>query len=324
MEAWNFVFLTDFHMGTPRSYRFRPAINANWKVARRQILDARPDLLLVGGDMTRDGMNHRFELEQSRNELERLPFPWRAIPGNHDVGNKYHPDAHLPICRKYVRLYRSVFGPDCWSFRHRNVQFTGINAFLAGSGLPEEAEMWEWLDRQERFPEVDYHVWIMHPAIFLLTPDEPNVDIHENQKLWYLSVDNPHRTRILEALLRTKADLLLTGHLHCRREYEWEGIRIVSSPSTAWGSSISVWPDGDSTQGFLNCFVRESGIETVLVPLEETSTLTGYGPGGNPPMETRDYSAAWEQPPLDPVEQGVPAADALASRAGCSTAASEE
>ena len=37
-DSWSFVHVADMHVGTPRSYRFQPAWNENWKVARDQIL----------------------------------------------------------------------------------------------------------------------------------------------------------------------------------------------------------------------------------------------------------------------------------------------
>jgi len=40
------------------------------------------DLLIVGGDLTRDGNIHRFELENIKADLDSLPFPCRVIAGN--------------------------------------------------------------------------------------------------------------------------------------------------------------------------------------------------------------------------------------------------
>ena len=46
-------------------------------------------------------------------------------------------------------------------------------------------------------------------------------------------------------------------------------------------------------------FLSDAGIESTFVPLRSVSTKKGYGPGGNPGLEGRDYSIAWEQPPID-------------------------
>ena len=141
LDPWTFAYVADIHVGTPRSYRFQPAWNENWRTAREQIVDLNPEFLIVGGDLTRDGKDHRFELEQIKTDLDSLPFPYYAIPGNHDVGKKYSPGSEVSINKGSVDRYRSVFGPTQWSFVHRGVRFSAFDALLAGSGLEGEEEM---------------------------------------------------------------------------------------------------------------------------------------------------------------------------------------
>src|SRR6056297_1907780 len=88
-EPWTFLHVNDGHLGTARSFRFRPAINQRWAAIRQQMAVSGADLLIHGGDLTRDGDIHEFEYQQAREDLEQLPFPWFAIPGNMDVGNKH-------------------------------------------------------------------------------------------------------------------------------------------------------------------------------------------------------------------------------------------
>ena len=52
------------------------------------MLDIQQELLLIGGDIARDGLIHRFELENIKQDLDALPFPYHVIPGNMDIGNK--------------------------------------------------------------------------------------------------------------------------------------------------------------------------------------------------------------------------------------------
>ena len=295
-QEWSFIHVSDMHIGTPRSYRFQPAWNANWQTARRQILDLDPELLLVGGDMTRDGATHRFELEQARADLDALPFPYHAVPGNHEVGNKFRPGDPVRLQPKYLDNYRSVFGPSSWSFVHRNVQFSAFDAFLAGSGLPEETAMWQWMDNLKRDPSVEYRVWMMHPALFIDRLDEPNWNVETDRNAWYFGVDKPHRERMFAAFQRTGADLVISGHIHCRRRVEVEGIIFQFAPSTAFPQWGDRWPDGDDALGFMAFRVTGEGLREQFLPLKEASSLQGYGPGGNPPEEGRDYSVAWENP----------------------------
>tara|TARA_B100001146_G_C15815750_1_gene278772 strand:- start:134 stop:439 length:306 start_codon:yes stop_codon:yes gene_type:complete len=88
MQPWSFIHITDIHVASPRSIRYAPAWNENWQSAQQQMLDIQPDLLLIGGDIARDGLIHRFELENIKQDLDALPFPYHVIPGNMDIGNK--------------------------------------------------------------------------------------------------------------------------------------------------------------------------------------------------------------------------------------------
>ncbi|MGB2959041.1 MAG: metallophosphoesterase [Bacteroidota bacterium] len=307
LAPWSFVHVADMHVGTPRSYRFQPAWNENWAVARDQILELEPDLLLVGGDMTRDGSTHRLELETVKHDLDRLPFPAHVIPGNHEVGNKFEPDSPVAIQPDHLRLYRSVFGASCWSFLHKGVRFSGFDAFLLGSGLPEEAHLRDWLQRQTEEPQERHNIWMIHPALFADRPDEPDWDRVTHRVEWYFVLDGDHRNTLLETFRRAGATHVITSHIHCRREAELDGLQISFSPATAFPQWGERWPDGDPRLGFLHFTVSESGIEKRFVPLRSLSTRNGYGPGGNPGLRGRDYSHAWEQPPLDVEENRLPA-----------------
>ena len=312
MANWTFICVSDIHVGTPRSFRYQQAWRENWLTARRQILEMSPDLILVAGDMTRDGCTHRFELEQIKADLDELPFPAYCIPGNHDVGDKIPVDSTpetnklwgTRIRGEFVELYRSVFGPSQWMVEHRGVRFSGFNALLAGSGLPEEAAMWQWLEAQAKRPPATRHVWVMHPALFVHDVDEPNYPPNEGRAS-YFGVDRPHRDRMLHVFRRTCSYLGLSGHLHARRQVNVDDITFQYAPSTAFVGQ-ELWPEGDTSLGFLRCDVSDAGIEVTFIPLARTSDATGYGPGGNPPLEGRDYTVAWEKPALDLDEQRLP------------------
>ncbi|MDH3252515.1 MAG: metallophosphoesterase [Ignavibacteria bacterium] len=305
-SRWSFVHVSDMHIGTPRSFRFQPAWNENWTTARGQIVALRPDFLLVGGDMTRDGSTHRLELEIVKKDLDTLPFPTHVIPGNHEIGNKFSPDSHVAIQPDYVRLYKSVFGESEWTFSHRGVRFSGCDAFLLGSGLPEEARLREWLERQPREAREQQHVWIIHPALFADQVFEEDWNPTTHPVEWYFVLDGSHRRYLLDIFHATGVTHIITAHIHCRRQIELEGMQLHLAPSTAFPQWEERWPDGDARLGFLHFTVNTSGIECTFVPLRNISKKKGYGPGGNPPLEGRDYSIAPEQPPIDPEENRKP------------------
>lgn len=306
-----FVHLTDVHVGSPTSFRYAPAWVDNWRTARRQALAQEPDLILLGGDLTRDGFLHDDEFDEVRRELDTLPVPWHALPGNMDVGNKVATetgaaddvrakDPELNLRSDRLRSYRERIGPLAWTFVHRDVRFTGLVATLVGSGLPEEAEVLEVLDALPDLPRARQHVAMTHYPLYLDDVDEPTFDLRadaDSYRSWYFGIDPSPRKRILEALQASGVTAVLSGHVHARRHDRARGIDFYKGPSTAFPQSRSGWPDADSTLGFGLFEVTDAGLSYRFVPLERESRREGYGPGGHPPAELRDYGVAWGQDP---------------------------
>jgi len=46
-----------------------------------------PDVVIHLGDLSLDGAHGPGHLAYGRQQLDRLPVPWRAVPGNHDIGD---------------------------------------------------------------------------------------------------------------------------------------------------------------------------------------------------------------------------------------------
>lgn len=307
MTPWRFVHVTDIHVGSPRSFRFQPAWNENWQTARRQILALNPELLLAGGDLTRDGNIHPYELEAVKADFNTLPFPAHVIPGNMDTGNKHadrqgcyasQSDPALNIQAAQLRRFELVFGPSAWTFVHRNVRFTGFCDMLIGSNLPEERELWAWLDSLRSLPRTPFHVWMLHYAVFIQTPDERTygIDGDEAEYLdWYFGLDQPVRRRLMKIFRAAGATHVISGHVHCRKTHLADGMRFDIAPSSAFCQYAGRWPDGDPTLGFLAYTVGDNALACSFVPLERISQVPGYGPMGHVRGEDRDYSIAWEK-----------------------------
>jgi predicted phosphodiesterase len=309
MKSWTFVHVADMQPGSPKSYRYNPSLIKNWQEAKKQILEINPELMLVGGDVTRDGSIHRYELEEMKIDLDSLPFPVYVVPGNMDTGNKHTDkdglhrkpdqctDLELNVTSAQLQQFASVYGPMWWSTVHKNVRFSGFADVVVNSGLPEEEQFWQWAEEQKKLDHEDHHVWIMHYALFAFELHEPNwnIDDHDEYRAWYFNVDQPGRGRLLELFKATGTDIVISGHIHCRRTVEAEGIRFEFAPATCFGQWKDRWPDGDMTLGFLKFDVSDSGIKSTFIPLKKTYKLEKYGPGGHPAPQFRDYSLAWEK-----------------------------
>ena len=306
MKPWTFVHVADSQPGSPRSYRYNPAWAENWETAQKQIREIRPDLLLFGGDHTRDGDLHDYELEKAKGDLDAFPFPCHAVPGNMEAGNKPAPcrsarddrdDLAISVTSQKIARYKRYFGDFPWSFVHKGVRFSGFYAALAGSGLPAEKEMWDWLGKLPDLPRADHHVIITHYPLFLDTPDDATFDLTvlEAYLPWYFSIDKPHRERMLDAYRAAGVTIAISSHIHCHKTDVFDGILFIKSPATCMSQMRDRWPDADTTLGFLRFDVTDAGITETLVPLEHVSTKPGYGPGGHPLPHLRDYSKAWEK-----------------------------
>jgi len=311
MDSWRFVHVADMQPGSPKSFRYLPQLTENWRAAQRQIRAAAPEVLLVGGDLTRDGNVHRFELEEMRADLDGLGVPYRVVPGNMDTGNKHirvagchrrnpqqYDDVGLNVTSAQLRNFAEVFGPLQWSFDHRGVRFSGFTDMVVNSGLPEEDAFWRWAEEQARRPRARHHVWVMHYALFVERPDEPDWDPTQPEHYhdWYFSVDQPGRGRLMDLFQSTGATLVISGHIHCRRALMADGIRFDYAPATSFGQWAGRWPDGDPALGFMVYTVSADGITGRFEPLREVVQAAGepYGVGGHPLPAARDYGMAWD------------------------------
>lgn len=306
--TWTFVHINDTQPGSPRSYRFRPALLENEATAYAQVRELKPDLMLVGGDLTRDGTLHGYELDDAKRRLDTLGIPYRAIPGNMDVGNKHarvdgpmknRRDTECNTTAEWLDAFAARFGELCWTFVHRNVRFTGFYEALAGSGLAHEREMWRFLESLATLPREPLHVVVNHYPLFIDSPDEKAWDITKREEYleWYFSIDPPHRQRIFELLQRAGVTDVFSGHIHCRcPAVTFNSIRFWKTPATSFSQWVERFPEGDGTLGFYACHVDGATLTPVFVPLSRVSTdARGYGPGGHPPPHERDYSLAWEK-----------------------------
>lgn len=295
MSAWRFVHVTDIHLGSPRSYRFNPAYGENWATAAGQIRALAPDLVLVGGDITRDGNLNGFEFAGSRAALDALGIPWHCIPGNMDTGNKHadrqgaRPDRDDVACnvtQAQLDAYAAAIGPLTWSFVHRDVRFSGCYEAIAGTALPSAHALDAWLDGLAALPRASRHVMLNHYPLFTDTPADPPRDLTDaGQYLdWYFSIDPGPRRRLIDAYRRAGVTHVLSGHIHCRRPpLTFDGITYCFGAATAFAQWHQRWPDGDAALGFQVFAVTPQGIDCTFEPLAKISTRTdGWGPGGHP------------------------------------------
>ncbi|TVZ04752.1 metallophosphoesterase [Trebonia kvetii] len=89
-------------------------------------------------------------MRYGRAQLDRLPARWRAVPGNHDIGDNPWPGAPAGSAVDAARRQRwlDTVGADHWLVQAGGWIVLGVNAQLLGSGLEAEAAQWSWLGEQ--------------------------------------------------------------------------------------------------------------------------------------------------------------------------------
>ena len=91
----------------------KPHFVNNWAPLAAWIADQHPDLVIHTGDVTADGAGVEADLSFSAQLMDELGIRWRAVPGNHDVGDPRH--AHQPVNAERLGAWQRHFGPDRWA-----------------------------------------------------------------------------------------------------------------------------------------------------------------------------------------------------------------
>ncbi len=131
-----------------------------------------PDLVVhVGGAGVTDAGGIEARAEGVR-RLSRLAAPLGAIPGDRGFrgpGENLFGDE--PATAAGVRAFRDVFGHDRFLCEAGEWAAVGIDSGLLDSGLPEEAEQWEWIEGLPARVEGRPVVLFTHRPIWALRPE---------------------------------------------------------------------------------------------------------------------------------------------------------
>jgi 3',5'-cyclic AMP phosphodiesterase CpdA len=200
----------------------------NWAPMADWVMAQRPDLVIHTGDVTVDGAGVEEDLAYSAGLLRGLGVRWRAVPGNHDVGDARH--ARQPVSAERLATWRRHFGPDRWvedvDDGGRGWRLVGLDAMLVDSGEPEEAEQAAWLDRVMEEAGERRVAWFLHRPLFLDNPEEGDTG--------YWSVKPQPRAALVALVRRHRVALVASGHLHKARDFQHEGTRYVWSPASSF------------------------------------------------------------------------------------------
>jgi 3',5'-cyclic AMP phosphodiesterase CpdA len=218
------ILISDLHLSPTHGFFWE-----NFCRARDAINAAPPELVIVNGDLCINGADSDDEMAFAAQALQRLDCPYRALPGNHDVGVSDEPPGQDQVIDA-LRLARwnGVFGMDRFDMRVGVWRLLGLDAQLCGSGLPEEEAQFEWLN--DCLLETGAPVALfLHKPLFLESAAE--------DRLTQASLNPVPRARLLDLIRRSSVKLVVSGHLHSYRDVVVEGVRMIWAPATSFVSA---------------------------------------------------------------------------------------
>lgn len=209
------MHVSDSHL-SPRA----PFADAHWQAIIEYTAVSAPDLVVHTGDISLDGADRRDDLEHAREQLDRLPAPWLAIPGNHDIGDAA--PSSQPVDETRRLRYSEVFGDASWAFDFDGWRLVGVDVQTLLSTLPAAGELWDWLDDalDRPAPTVLFVHRPLHP-LAIGEADEPHRYVTE-----------PARSRLGRLAAAGGVRLVASGHVHQWHHAEVAAASHVWAPST--------------------------------------------------------------------------------------------
>ena len=250
MDSCRVVVVADSHISERT-----PEARHNWSAVLRHLETVRPDFLVHAGDLSVDGTDNPDELILARRELDRATVGWRAIPGNHDVGDNpdgASDDRGYSITGERLARWRDEVGDDFWTVVVGPWRLVGIDAQLFGSESEDEAEQWAFLEVELAQPSAPT-VLVTHKP---LTASDDELAGAPASRF----IPSPARERVTALCRQAGVEVVVSGHVHQSRRLHAAGMTHLWAPTT-W----AVLPDwlqpriGTKRCGILELDLRADG-----------------------------------------------------------------
>lgn len=262
MAAKHVMFVSDTHLSPDA-----PQAQENWAAVVGYVAATAPDLVIHLGDLSLDGARHPADLDHARGQLETLPVPWTAVPGNHDIGDNPLPGAPegLSVTEARRQRWLDAVGADYWSLVIGDWTLLAVNAQLAGSGLAAEASQWSWLEDQVRRADAGQRIAVL--AHKPLMASEAELATAPPHRFW----PPASRDRMVRTFAGRPLALFVSGHVHQSRQFRLDGTDHIWAPTT-W----AVLPDHTQpVLGAKRCGVLSLVFEPGVAPQPEFSEPDG-------------------------------------------------
>jgi 3',5'-cyclic AMP phosphodiesterase CpdA len=243
-EPWFFIQLSDPQLGFFSANQDVAQEAANFEFVVANVNRLRPEFVIVTGDLVHKPGDPE-QIAEYRRILAKIDptIPVHHLSGNHDLENTPTPQS--------IASYAEIFGPDRFTFRHRNLVGIVLNSTLIHT--PDQAPdlleaQTEWLkaELEKAKQEKPGHIVVFqHHPWFLKSADEPD---------GYSNIPLERRRVHLDLFRQYGVRYSFSGHLH--RNAEASDGDFANITTGAVGK-----PLGGSQSGFRVVIVREDRID---------------------------------------------------------------
>lgn len=221
-KPFRLVQVSDTHLSRERGY-----FNDNFAVFLEAMRADPPDLIVNSGDLSLNGADVAEDLVFAKAWHDRLPAPWAAIPGNHDIGEA-PPFQRLkqPLDAARIGRFETVVGPRWWAREAGGWLLVGLDSALMGSGLDDEARQMAFLRETLAATPGNRKLVFIHIPPYEDDPADPAFTTH--------ALPFPARGPFLDACVAGGVRAIACAHLHVHRVLSHRGLQIVWAPTTAF------------------------------------------------------------------------------------------
>lgn len=204
---------------------------ANWPVFVADMQSLAPDLIVNSGDLSFNGPDRPDDLAFAAACHCQLPAPWRAIAGNHDVGEA--PVASRlgqPVNDARLEAWTRLVGPSWWvedlDRDDLRLRLIGLDSALMGSDHAREGEQMAFLESALASRDERPVMVFTHMPPFREDPDEQIVNTH--------CIPPAPRRWLLDRCLAGGVVAIASGHIHRHRVQDHRGMALVTAPTTSF------------------------------------------------------------------------------------------
>lgn len=214
------------------------ARNESGEFIMNEIRKSSAKFVLYVGDLVRyrNPSHFKWMAEEIDEKLGKLNL--YAVPGNHEV---------LSVDGKVDRtLYHEIFGQTYYWFSYGDVLFIGLDS----STESYDDEQLKWLEKtlKKIRPQFKYCVIYSHvPPVNVKTPNSKRLDNHS-------------RDKFAKVIRDRGINLLISGHVHFFSESLFEGIPLVTLPSSGQPIRSEI-----KKFGYVTFDMSENGLKDVTV-----------------------------------------------------------